>query len=395
MGRCRMNVITTKERRPTEVSRSQAAKDEITSSPQASSAQIHLEARKAWFKSQETAGNARPVLSLFSGSGGFDLGFRLAGFRPRLAVDIDLPAVETYRANHPGTHVVQLDLLKTKPGELVELWKKVVGLKGPVGIVGGPPCQAFSISNVHQKETDPRRRLLSRYAQVLEAFESEFGLDFFVFENVPGLVSKRHLRRFKLFKKRCEKAGFRIWDKVVDAGDFRIPQKRTRLIVVGVNKRRFPSLAFSIPVGDGQPLPSRSALEGLPEPAFPGKGLEDCQIPFHPNHIAMVPKSPKFSNGQLEPGDCRGRSFRVLEWDSPSYTVAYGHREVHVHPDLRRRLSVFEAMLLQGFPNWYELKGTLSQQIQLVSDAVPPPLGKGVAAALSRALKYSRNSATR
>lgn len=360
-----------------------------------SGTQVHLAARKEWFKSQETAGNTLPILSLFSGSGGFDLGFRFAGFQPRLAVDVDLAAVETYRANHSGTQVVQLDLLKTKPDELVELWKKTVGRKGPVGIVGGPPCQAFSVSNVHQKESDPRRRLLPRYAQILEIFESAFSLDFFVFENVPGLIGKRHLRRFKLFKKRCEKAGFRVWDKVVDAGNFGIPQYRTRLIVVGINKRRFPNLKFDIPCGDGHPLPARCALEGLPEPAFPGKGLEDCQIPFHPNHIAMVPKSPKFTNGQLEPGDRRGRSFRVLEWDSPSYTVAYGHREVHIHPNLHRRLSVFEAMLLQGFPNWYELKGTLSQQIELVSNAVPPPLGTGVATTITKALNYNKELAKR
>jgi DNA (cytosine-5)-methyltransferase 1 len=218
---------------------------------------------------------------------------------------------------------------------------------------------------------------------------SRVDLDFFVFENVPGLIKERHLRRYQLFKHRCETAGFNVWQKVVDAGKFGIPQHRTRLIVVGLNRQRFPNSHLELPEGDRHPLSTRAVLEGLPEPTYFKKGLETSKIPYHPNHVAMVPRSPKFSNGKLEPGDCRGRSFRVLSWDAPSYTVAYGHREVHIHPALHRRLSVFEAMLLQGFPFWYELKGTLSQQIQLVSDAVPPPLGEGIAKVVYEAIGYA------
>jgi DNA (cytosine-5)-methyltransferase 1 len=94
----------------------------------------------------------------------------------------------------------------------------------------------------------------------------------------------------------------------------------------------------------------------------------------------MAPRSKKFDNGFLKEGEVKGRAFRVLAWDEPSWTVAYGHREVHVHPSGKRRLSVYEAMLLQGYPPDYRLMGTLSDQIRLVSDAVAPP----VAAALAR-----------
>jgi len=81
-----------------------------------------------------------------------------------------------------------------------------------------------------------------------------------------------------------------------------------------------------------------------------------------------------------------GRCFRVLNWDRPSWTVAYGHREVHIHPNGHRRLSVYEAMLLQGFRPDYRLMGTLSDQIRLVSDAVPPPLAGKVAKAIRERL---------
>ena len=99
----------------------------------------------------------------------------------------------------------------------------------------------------------------------------------------------------------------------------------------------------------------------------------------------MQPKSEKFRNGKLKAGENRGRSFRVLSWDKPSWTVAYGHREIHIHPDGKRRLSVYEAMLLQGLPAWYRLTGNLSAQVQQVSDTVPRQL----AAALARRIRQS------
>ena len=337
---------------------------------------------------------AWPVLSLFSGAGGLDLGFRHAGFKTGLAVDIDPAAVETYRWNQPGTHVAQLDLAKSNPDDLVDLWIRLNGDEGPAGIIGGPPCQAFSVSNVHQKRRDPKRTLLINYARVIEAFTARIGLDFFVFENVVGLTRGRHQWRYLIFKRLCKKAGFDVRERVVNAGRFGIPQNRKRIIVIGINRERYPGLVLEPPEGDKQPMPARVALEGLPEPIFCRRNLDPAKVPHHPNHVAMVPKSSKFTNGMLKPGDNRGRSFRVLSWDKPSYTVAYGHREVHVHPNMNRRLSIYEAMRLQGFPHSYELKGTFSQQVQLISDALPPPLGEGLAAAISKGLGYTSESQT-
>ena len=337
---------------------------------------------------------AWPVLSLFSGAGGLDLGFKHGGFRPGLAVDIDPVAIETYSWNQPDTHVAQLDISQSDPNDLVDLWISENGDEAPAGVIGGPPCQAFSASNVHQKSRDPRRKLLISYANVLEAFNRRLGLDFFVFENVLGLTQGRHRWRYLQFKRMCKMAGFRVREKVVNAGRFGIPQNRKRIIVIGISRERFPLVVLDPPEGDKQPLPARVALGGLPEPAFCQKDLDPAKVPHHPNHVTMVPKSQKFTRGMLEPGDHRGRSFRVLSWDRPSYTVAYGHREVHVHPKMHRRLSIYEAMRLQGFPHSYELKGTFSQQVQLISDALPPPLGEGVAAAISKGLGYTLKSQT-
>jgi DNA (cytosine-5)-methyltransferase 1 len=102
----------------------------------------------------------------------------------------------------------------------------------------------------------------------------------------------------------------------------------------------------------------------------------------------MVPKSKNFTTpGALVQGTARGRSFRTLDWKQPSPTIAYGNREVHVHPSGRRRLSVYEALLLQGFPREYELRGSLSAQITQVSEAVPPPLAEAIAASIKANLE--------
>ena len=81
-----------------------------------------------------------------------------------------------------------------------------------------------------------------------------------------------------------------------------------------------------------------------------------------------------------------GRSFRVLSWNEPSWTVAYGHREVHVHPNGNRRLSIYEAMLLQSFPKSYKLTGNISNQVRLISEAVPPKLAFCIAKSIRSCL---------
>ncbi|RDV82973.1 DNA cytosine methyltransferase [Ammonifex thiophilus] len=331
-----------------------------------------------------------PILSLFSGAGGMDLGFYRAGFMALLAIDISPAAVKTYKRNHPHARVECLDLSQVQAEELVELWNSCSGGQAPVGIVGGPPCQAFSVSNVRQSPDDPRAQLVVRYAEIIRVFAERAGIAFFVFENVPGLLGKRHRDRYELFKKLCRHAGFRIYEKLIDAVNFGVPQYRPRIFVVGFNENLLPDIEFEIPEGDSEPVPVSAVLQGLPEPAYYRPGLKPGDIPFHPNHVTQRPKSEKFRNGSLVPGKVVGRSFRVLRWDAPSWTVAYGHREVHIHPGGHRRLSVLEAMLLQGFPPSYVLEGTLSQQITLVSDAVPPPVGEAVARAIAQALEKAR-----
>ena len=337
------------------------------------------------------SGKGLPVLSLFSGAGGLDLGFQKAGFQPRLAIDVNPTAVRTYQNNNPGTTAVAMDLSTASPADLADLWETRCPDVAPIGIIGGPPCQGYSPSNVHQTDNDPRRRLLFNYLDIVTNFKERFGIDFFVLENVPGLLYKRHKGLFSEFKEQCDKAGFDVEDKKLDAGTFGIAQRRERLVAVGVNRERFPSTKLRLTSGNHVALNVVDVLAGLPEPTYCSKGLDLNAIPYHRNHVAMVPKSKRFTDGSLTRGNGGGLSFKVLAWDAPSYTVAYGHNEVHVHPECHRRLSIYEAMLLQGFPeHGYYLHGNFTEQVQLISNAVPPPLGEGIANTIAKTLGYVR-----
>jgi DNA (cytosine-5)-methyltransferase 1 len=336
---------------------------------------------------------ALPVISLFSGSGGLDLGFSNAGFTPILAIDANAAACRTYERNHSLARVLRRDLSDLPRKYVLDRLSELSSEIKPIGVVGGPPCQAFSQGNGHKRDDDPRALLSKNYAAILRELNAAFDLDFFVFENVLGLKHKRHDEQFKLFKRLFAAAGFRIFEAELNAHDFGVAQVRKRLFIVGLNRSKFPSVEFKFPSQNGKRRKNvRDLIEKLPQPVFFSRDASLAKIPFHPNHWCMVPRSDRFFDGSLKEGDLKGRPFRVLKWDAPSWTVAYGHREVHVHPTAKRRLSVYEAMLLQGFPSEYELCGTLSDQIRLVSDAVPPPLAEAIAKSIVKSLGYDTST---
>ncbi len=328
-----------------------------------------------------------PVLSLFCGCGAFDLGFKQQKFNVVLALDKNASAVKSYNHNHSEGIAQIADLSATK-AETIEriIHKSHPGIRIR-GIIGGAPCQSFSHGNVHKKDDDIRSTLPKRFAEILKYFNRSDGLDFFVFENVEGINSTRHLATFKRFKGSFERAGFTLFEGLLDAQHFGVPQMRPRVFVVGFNRTRFPHIKYDFPTGNRDNVKTvRSVLSDLKVPTFFRRGLSENEIAVHPNHWTMMPKSEKFHNGMLKEGEVKGRSFRVLAWDKPSWTVAYGHREIHVHPSGNRRLSIYEAMLLQGFPHNYELKGTLSDQVRQVSDAVPSQLGSALAESIREIL---------
>lgn len=332
------------------------------------------------------------LLSLFCGAGGLDQGFEEAGFEVGLALDRKLDSVKSYNLNRPSAAVARVkDLSEITIQDIDDLYGKEFS---PSGVIGGPPCQSFSQANVNQKIDDVRTALPMAYARLVAALHSRSPLDFFVMENVVGLVRQKHVATLERVERELEAAGFKVARLLLNAKDHGTPQNRPRLFLLGIDSRRFQSIDPKNIVVPTQPtITVRSAIGHLTDPVHFARGIDMAQQGTHPNHWCMAPKSPKFSReGGVKPG-VKGRSFKMLNWDEPSIAVAYGHREVNVHPSGRRRLSVYEALLLQGFPRDYVLVGTLSSQIDQVSEAVPPPLAAAVAKTIMKTLYPKKRAA--
>src|SRR5699024_9068328 len=206
------------------------------------------------------------------------------------------------------------------------------------------------------------------------------------FENVLGIRDTKHSVTFRGIISKFREIGLTPDVAEYSALDYGVAQTRNRVIISGFREENL-ARDFHPKKVESTDLTVRAVIGSLPEPAFFARNLAKSAIPHHENHWTMRPVSERFS----EPcGAGRGgRSFRRLEWDKPSPTVAYGHREIHVHPDGRRRLSIYEAMLLQGFPTDFVLEGSFSSQVEQVSNAVPPPLARSLATAIETALRLS------
>lgn len=324
------------------------------------------------------------IISLFSGAGGLDLGFKQAGFSIAMAIDRSEAAIRSHRKNFPRTATLAADIVVLEPQGVVGRVRESIGLGQRVGVIGGPPCQGFSRANTNgTQKGDPRNRLPALYLEIVRALQAFYAVEFLVFENVPGIRDQRHKTTYRALVDGISALGYRMTEHDLCALDFGVPQNRRRIVLSGL--RGSQKDCPVIPRARKGLKTVREAIAGLAEPAYYRMGLRPEDIPVHPNHWTMQPKSVRFERSGAEKAD--GRSFKRLNWDAESPTVAYGHREIHVHPNGHRRLSIYEALLLQGFPKRFVLEGNLSEQVEQVSNAVPPPLARGIALAIRRALR--------
>lgn len=323
------------------------------------------------------------IISLFSGAGGMDLGFLQVGFEIAVAIDYEQSAINTHRRNFIKTFSIAADLTKIGPQGVLEIAKGKLRKGNKIGIIGGPPCQGFSRSNPTSLPNDPRNKLPALYVKIIEKLKSYFEVEFVVFENVLGMKDPKHADKYKRLVNGLKKLSFDVYEKELCALDFGVPQNRERIILSAIKTGK--GYSEVVPQKMSGKKTVRETIEGLCDPAFFYRGIKVSEIPYHPNHWTMRPKSSRFKEVLVNPN--KTRSFRRLMWDKPSPTVAFGNREIHLHPNGNRRLSIYEAMLLQGFPENFVLEGNLSQQVMQVSNAVPPPLAKSVANAVVAALK--------
>lgn len=329
------------------------------------------------------------IVSLFSGAGGLDLGFQRADFPLSFAVDVSPAAIQTHRRNFKDTVSVTADLEKLGAAGVLANLGSILEPGEPIGVIGGPPCQGFSRANTGSAADDPRNRLPLLYLQIVEALQKKYKVEFVLFENVLGIRDAKHKITFHGILSKFREIGLTPDVNEYSVLDYGVAQTRTRVIISGFRDEAV-ARAFKPKKTISKNLTVRAVIGSLPAPVFYARGLDKTTIPYHENHWTMRPVSERFSH----PGGANraGRSFRRLEWDKPSPTVAYGHREIHVHPDGRRRLSIYEAMLLQGFPSDFVLEGTLSSQVEQVSNAVPPPLARSLATAIKAAMNQTAGS---
>jgi len=327
------------------------------------------------------------VVSLFSGGGGLDLGFQKAGYEIIWAIDNNKNAVATYKENI-GNHIICADINKI---DLAMIPNADV-------VIGGPPCQSFSLAGKRNVE-DERGQLVWRYIEIIRHVKPKA----FVFENVMGLLSAKNKngeKIFELLKRAFCDIGYNIESMVVNAADYGIPQRRKRVLIVGVNNGK--EFAFPSPTHNESGTGLKKYVSVKEAQHFMPKMSElDKYIVSHVrpggNYMDIPPdvKSERIRRLQREGGHttCYGR----MSPDEPSYTInTYFNRPnvgCNIHYAENRLITVREALRLQSFPDSYKIVSSSKQGRNLiVGNAVPPLMAEIIANQLKKHLKEEENN---
>lgn len=348
-------------------------------------------------KEQEAKGSASEwrAVSLFSGGGGLDLGFKQAGFDILWAIDNNPDAVATYKHNIGG-HIVCADITKIDTNDIPDCDI----------VIGGPPCQSFSLAG-NRHTDDARGRLVWAYLDIIRAKRPAL----FLFENVQGLLSARNGNKAKIIDlliSEFGKLGYQVSYKLINAADYGVPQLRKRVIIVG-------SLHDVVDF----PMPTHNAdgTGGLRKYVSVDEAIGDLPMPTDDSPIDHTPPTmsqlDKYIVSHVKPGgnyrdipsDVGSARIRRLQRDGghttcygrmlpdkPSYTInTYFNRPnvgCNIHYGQDRLITVREALRLQTFPDDYVIVSRSKQGKNLiVGNAVPPRLACALAENLKKHLR--------
>ena len=378
------------------------------------------------------------TVDLFSGAGGFSVGFRAAGFESAYANDINSQALDTYALNIPETHCSLGSVEDKDPAlEFRGMFAKKEQLDA---LIGGPPCQGFSINAPERFLEDPRNGLFTSYLRFLDHLRPKC----FAFENVPGMLSLESGRIFKQIVKEFESRGYSVSARILLSAHYGVPQIRHRLVILGTlvgnlmhpkpthhyaARANFTSarelvtrteeshgLLPAVTVSDAiDDLPSLSIGEGheVAEYSSPARGASTYARGLRArnrrlfNHVAAklgpinvkrlqhIPAGGSWRDiphALLPTGMKRARRsdhtkrYGRLEPDSLSGTVMTKcdpHWGAWFHYDQDRTLTAREAARIQSFPDAHRFLGPRTAQFEQVGNAVPPLM----AAAIGRAIR--------
>jgi DNA (cytosine-5)-methyltransferase 1 len=382
------------------------------------------------------------TIDLFCGAGGLTEGFRRASFECVYANDINAWAIETFRANHPST------LADNRPIEEVDAAKLRSELKLAKRqldvLVGGPPCQGFSINAPERFLEDSRNSLFRHYVRFLDEFEPKALL----FENVPGMLSLADGAIFERILGALREHGYSLSVKILFAGHYGVPQERWRTIILGSRDvappehpypshyaiaranfkggrtMTFPTLPLEEPVLR-RAVTVSEALDDLPRLKM-GEGGEIVSYdkPPHSEYARMMrsgePVTYNHYAGMLSPQNAvrmkyvrPGGSWRDIPWEllpkgmqkarTSDHTKRYGrlrqdglagtvmtkcdpHWGAVFLPDQDRALTVREAARIQSFPDRYKFLGPRVSQYEQVGNAVPVLMAETIARQLQEHL---------
>jgi DNA (cytosine-5)-methyltransferase 1 len=368
------------------------------------------------------------TIDLFSGCGGMSLGFKMAGFESILASDIDENCEKTFNRNFPSVPFLRADISDVTKDEV----DKLIGSTHPDIIIGGPPCQGFSLANKRRNKIadDPRNRLFYGFVKFIDWYSPKA----FVMENVKGILSMKNGEVIKTILDSFRKAGagYTVDCKVLCAKDYGVPQSRERVIIIGI--RNDLGITPTYPKGSSEEVTVDMAISDLPLiQSAEGEDVMQYDIPpqneyqkrmrknSHEvyNHVAMkhtrrlidrfeaikpgqslvdvwethgaVKRGAPSEKSQIKFSQNNQRVFG----DKPAPTIAASFQSNFIHPHLNRNFTAREGARLQSFPDDFIFEGMRTKmswekglsQYQQIGNAVPVLLANAIAQNLYNQLK--------
>ncbi len=331
------------------------------------------------------------VVSLFSGCGGLDLGFERAGFEIPVANEFDKTIWETFKENHPKTHLIEKDIRNVKKEDIEQY------IDGELdGIIGGPPCQSWSEAGALKGIKDSRGQLFFDYIRILKEFQPKF----FLAENVSGMLANRHSDAVQNILQLFEDAGYDVSFTLVNAKDYGVAEERKRVFYIGFRKDL--NINFGFPKGstkdDNKKITLRDIIWDLQETAVPA-GPKN-------HHNSRAINNNEYFTGAYSP-IFMSRN-RVKAWDEQAFTVQASGRQCQLHPqapkmvkvdtndcrfvvgkeNLYRRMTVREVARVQGFPDEFKfIYEDTNTAYKMIGNAVPVNLAYEIASAIKKYLE--------
>lgn len=340
------------------------------------------------------------VIDLFSGVGGMSLGFYREGFENVFSIDFDKQICQTYKKNFPNHKLIEKDIRQLTEEEILELTKgKEIDI-----IIGGTPCQGFSIAgNIGRSFIDdPRNHLFKEFARVVSILKPKF----FVIENVARAYNHNKGKTRKEIISLFESLGYKVNCKILNSANYGVPQVRNRVFFIGnrlklINK--FPEKTHDknpkITIDNKKIkrwVTIKEVIDDLPNLS----SGESSNIPNHEsmNHTEqMLNKMSYITNGgsrnqipqNLRPKSGDVRKYIKYEKNKPSICITGDMRKVF-HYSQNRALSVRELARIQSFPDDFIFVGYKVSQQQQVGNAVPPLLAQAIANIIKTELENAK-----